>query len=77
MNQYNERRKLPKLLKATEATEASFKVLNGMVEFDIDGERIVVPTAEAFNRLLKRIAVLEQRIGNTDNKLSQVRRSKE
>lgn len=77
MNQYNEKRKVPKLLKAVDATEASFKVLNGMVEFDIDGERTVVPTAEAFNRLQKRIAVLEQRIGNTDNKLSQVRRSKE
>jgi hypothetical protein len=77
MNQYSETRKIPRLLKTAEPTEASFRVLNGMVELEIDGERTMVPTAEAFNRLLKRIAVLEQRIGNTDNKLSQVRRSKE
>jgi hypothetical protein len=77
MNQYSETRKIPRLLKTTESTEASFRVLNGMVELEIGGERTVVPTAEAFNRLLKRIAVLEQRIGNTDNKLSQVRRGKE
>jgi hypothetical protein len=43
-------------------------MLNGMAEFTIDGERVSMPTAEAFQRLLKKVAVLEQRLAVTDNK---------
>lgn len=74
MNQYSEKRKIPALLKTNESTSASFKLLNGMVEFDLDGERVMMPTAEAFSRLLKRVAVLEQRISNADNKINRVQR---
>lgn len=74
MNQYSEKRKIPALLKTNETTNASFKLMNGMVEFELDGERVMMPTAEAFSRLLKRVAVLEQRISNADNKLNRVQR---
>jgi hypothetical protein len=67
MNQYSER-KIPYLLKSPKTESSNFKVLNGMVEFSIDGERVVVPTAEAFQRLIKKVAVLEQRLASTDNK---------
>lgn len=74
MNQYSEKRQVPALLKNKEGSNASFKLSNGMVEFDLDGERVMMPTAEAFSRLLKRVAVLEQRISNADNKINRVQR---
>jgi hypothetical protein len=77
MNQYQERKKIPALLKSTQTESANFKLINGMVEFTIDGERVVVPTAEAFQRLIKKVAVLEQRIASTDNKANRVARSRE
>jgi hypothetical protein len=49
-------------------------MLNGMAEFTIDGERVSMPTAEAFHRLLKKVAVLEQRLAVTDNKAAQASR---
>lgn len=73
MNQYSER-KVPMLLKNPKMESANFKVLNGMVEFTMDGERVVVPTAEAFQRLMKKVAVLEQRLASTDNKASRAAR---
>jgi hypothetical protein len=74
MNQYTER-KVPMLLKNTKTESGNFKILNGMVEFTMDGERVVVPTAEAFQRLVKKVAVLEQRLASTDNKASRAARS--
>ncbi len=53
----------------------NFKILNGMVEFTMDGERVVVPTAEAFQRLMKKVAVLEQRLASIDNKASRAVRT--
>ena len=74
MNQYSER-KIPALLKNSKMESGNFKVLNGMVEFTMDGERVVVPTAEAFQRLMKKVAVLEQRLASTDNKASRAARA--
>lgn len=73
MNQYSER-KVPMLLKNPKMESSNFKILNGMVEFTMDGERVVVPTAEAFQRLMKKVAVLEQRLASTDNKASRAAR---
>ncbi len=73
MNQYVER-KIPALLKSTKTESAQFKMINGMVQFTIDGEQVIVPTAEAFQRLLKKVAVLEQRLYNTDNKATRATR---
>lgn len=70
MNQYSNKRKVPALLKSKQNESVDFKIINGMVEFDIDGERVAMPTAEAFQRLLKKVAILEQRIASTDNKAS-------
>lgn len=77
MNQYSEKRQVPALLKTPNVTESSFKVINGMVEFTFDGERVYVPTAEAFQMLIKKVTVLEQRLNSTDNKIAQTRRSKQ
>jgi len=77
MNQYQERKKIPALLKSTKTESANFKIMNGMAEFTIDGERVVVPTAEAFQRLIKKVAVLEQRLATTDNKANRVARARE
>lgn len=74
MNQYTDR-KVPMLLKNPKMESSNFKILNGMVEFTMDGERVVVPTAEAFQRLMKKVAVLEQRLASTDNKASRAARS--
>lgn len=74
MNQYNS--KIPALLQSKDAVASKFKIVNGMVEFELDGERVLVPTAEAFMRLLKKITVLEQKLAAVDNKASRNTRSK-
>lgn len=74
MNQYSEKRRVPRLLESQKSTKASFQMLNGMAEFTIDGERVSMPTAEAFHRLLKKVAALEQRLAVTDNKAAQAGR---
>lgn len=68
MNQYSEKRRVPRLLETKQTSKASFQLNNGVAEFTIDGERVSLPTAEAFHRLLKKVAVLEQRLAVTDNK---------
>lgn len=73
-NQYTEKR-VPALLKPT-SQKNSFKFINGMVEFTIDGEQVTVPTAEAFQRLLKKVTVLEQRLASTDSKASRATRKR-
>jgi hypothetical protein len=78
MNQYTEKRQVAALLKTTSEIESStFKVINGMVEFTMDGQRVYVPTAEAFSMLLKKVSVLEQRLMSVDNKVINARRRKE
>jgi hypothetical protein len=77
MNQYTEKKQVAALLKTNTVTESSFKVINGMVEFTMDGERVYVPTAEAFSMLLKKVSVLEQRLFSIDNKVVNARRRKE
>ncbi len=74
MNQYSER-KIPALLRSPTAESANFNVVNGMAEITMNGNRVVVPTAEAFQRLLKKVAVLEQRLATTDNKASRAART--
>jgi hypothetical protein len=66
MSQYKQ--KLPVLLKPKKVTESTIRMYNGMVELEIGGEQVTVPTAEAFHRLLRQVAVLEQRLALTDEK---------
>jgi len=75
MNQYNQNRKVPRLLQSKNQNKTTFQLMNGMAEFDIDGERVAMPTAEAFQRLLKKVAILEQRLASTDSKASKVNRT--
>jgi hypothetical protein len=75
MNQYSEK-KVAVLLKSPVRESSNFKIVNGMAEFTLDGERVVVPTAEAFHRLLKKVAVLEQRLASTDNKATRATRTR-
>lgn len=77
MNQYTEKKQIASLLKTTSESESSFKLINGMVEFTIDDQRVYVPTAEAFTMLLKKVSVLEQRLIAVDNKVVNARRRKE
>ena len=42
--------------------------INEIVEIDINNRRAYVPSAEAYQRLVKRVAVLEQRLQITENK---------
>ena len=74
MNQFSEKRRVPRLLQNQQSTKTSFQMLNGVAEFTIDGERVSMPTAEAFHRLLKKVAVLEQRLAVTDNKAATANR---
>ena len=74
MNQYTSKRKVPALLKSKDDL-VNFKIINDTVEFNIDGERVTMPTAEAFHRLLKKVTNLEQRLAITDNKASRNSRS--
>lgn len=77
MNQYTEKKQIPALLKTTGSDTPAFRIINGMVEFTLDGEKVYVPTAEAFTMLLKKVTVLEQRIVSLDNKMVNARRRKE
>lgn len=73
MKQYQYRqRELPALLKSSDKKN-DFKIINGMVEMTIEGEHVVLPTAEAFQRLFRQVAILEQRLASTDNKLRSIR----
>ena len=42
----------------------------------MNGNRVVVPTAESYQRLLKKVAVLEQKLYATDNKANRMARSR-
>lgn len=74
-NQYKQR---ASLLRPKPSNESSAKIINNMVEMEINGKRVVVPTAEAYQTLLKKVAILEQRLYTTDNKANRaVRRNDE
>lgn len=76
MNQYKQR-SVPVLLKSRQVQEARVRLINDMVEIEMNGDRVVVPTAESYQRLLKKVAVLEQKLYATDNKANRMTRSKE
>lgn len=76
MNQYSQQRKVPRLLQNINNNKTKFNLVNGMAEFDIDGQRVAMPTVEAFQRLLKKVAVLEQRLAIVDNRSHRVSRIK-
>jgi hypothetical protein len=75
MNQYQyTERKVPALLKQS-VGESSVKSLNSdLMEVVLNGQRVVVPTAEAYNRLVAKVARLEQRVLNTESRSSQALR---
>jgi len=64
MSQYKQ---TPKLLQKRPMSQ-SVKQINEMVEIDINNQRTYVPSAEAYQRLVKRVAVLEQRLQSAENK---------
>lgn len=76
MNQYQQR-SVPVLLKNRQMQEARVRLINDMVEIEVNGSRVVVPTAESYQRLLKKVAVLEQRLYATDNKANRAARMKD
>lgn len=73
MNQYKQRA-VPALLKSKQVQEARVRLINDMVEIEMNGDRVVVPTAESYQRLLKKVAVLEQKLYATDNKANRMAR---
>lgn len=73
MNQYKQRT-LPALLKTRESLGDRVNIINNMVELTIDGQRVVVPTAEAFDRLLKKVAQLETKLYTSDNRMNRLAR---
>ena len=75
MNQYKQRA-VPVLLKSKQVQEAKVRLINDMVEIEMNGSRVVVPTAESYQRLLKKVAVLEQKLYATDNKANRMARTK-
>jgi hypothetical protein len=75
MKQYSEKQ-TASLLKPRTVKESKVKIINNMVELVVDGERVVVPTAEAYQDLLKKVMILEQRLAITDNKASRATRKK-
>ena len=75
MNQYKQRA-VPALLKSKQVQEARVRLINDMVEIEMNGDRVVVPTAESYQRLLRKVAVLEQRLYATDNKANRMARMK-
>jgi len=76
MNQYKQRA-VPALLKSKQVQEARVRLINDMVEIEMNGDRVVVPTAESYQRLLRKVAVLEQKLYATDNKANRMARTKE
>ena len=75
MNQYRQQA-VPALLKSKQVQEAKVRLINDMVEIEMNGSRVVVPTAESYQRLLKKVAVLEQKLYATDNKANRAARMK-
>lgn len=73
MNQYKQQA-VPVLLKSRQMQEARVRLINDMVEIEMNGSRVVVPTAESYQRLLKKVAVLEQKLYATDNKANRAAR---
>lgn len=73
MNQYKQRA-VPVLLKSRQIQEARVRLLNDMVEIEMNGSRVIVPTAESYQRLLKKVALLEQKMYATDNKANRAAR---
>ena len=66
MDQYRQKQ-TPRLLEKPQP-DANITIINEVVELDISGKRTVVPTADAFRRLVKKVAILEQRLSSVDNK---------
>lgn len=75
MNQYKQRA-VPALLKSRQVQEARVRLINDMVEIEMNGNRVIVPTAESYQRLLKKVAVLEQKLYATDNKANRMARTR-
>jgi hypothetical protein len=73
MNQYRQQA-VPALLKTKQVQEARVRLINDMVEIEMNGNRVVVPTAESYQRLLKKVSVLEQKLYATDNKANRAAR---
>ena len=73
MNQYKQRA-VPILLKSKQVQEARVRLINDMVEIEMNGDRVVVPTAESYQRLLRKVAILEQKLYATDNKANRAAR---
>jgi hypothetical protein len=73
MNQYKQQA-VPVLLKSKQVQEARVRLINDMVEIEMNGSRVFVPTAESYQRLLKKVAVLEQKLYATDNKANRAAR---
>lgn len=65
MEQY--KKKVARVLRPV-ADVPTINVVNETAELTMSGKRLVVPTAEAFYRLSKKVSALEQRLNIVDNK---------
>jgi hypothetical protein len=74
MKQYSEKQ-TASLLKPKPVKESKVRIINNMVELSVNGERVMVPTAEAYQDLMKKVLHLEQRLAITDNKASRATRT--
>jgi nitrogen regulatory protein PII-like uncharacterized protein len=77
MNQYSQKNQKAVLLNKP-VKENKAKVINDLAVFEIEGKKYIVPTIEAYYKLVKKIEVLEQRlstISNTANRAARMKRN--
>jgi hypothetical protein len=70
MDQYRQQTKRARLLQP----KSVVKQVNESVEIELNGSKTVVPTLEAFIKLSKKVAMLEQRLYTVDNKATRATR---
>lgn len=69
-SQYQEK-KIPALLKTPEKRN-SIRYVNGMVELTLNDEILILPTADTFLKLIKKVMVLEQKLMNLETKTNRI-----
>lgn len=74
MNQYTNNSKVASLLKPPVKEASSAKIINGMVEVIVNGERVVVPSMDSYAKLTAKVSALENRLSNLENKINRLKR---
>lgn len=74
MNQYTSNSKVPSLLKPPMKETSTARLINGMVEVIVNGERVVVPSMDSYAKLTAKVSSLENRLSNLENKINRLKR---